>query len=166
MPSRQFPIQFLFAIILTLTTTTFSQDCPGLSLLPQSNSNSSTTTLHTLACSSPLQFQFLSTHNSYHQSTKDSLPIYSYTHFSIRQQLKHGILGLEFDIYPNSNNSNSSTFPVQHIETFDDGTSCANLLECLNEVINSKNDGFPLWIKLELKRPIGWDKQMANKLQK
>jgi len=86
------------------------------------------------------------THNSYHQLTKDTLPMFNYSHSPIQVQLSClGSRRFEFDIWPSPSpslstgaNSSSSittntttTMKVSHLLSYDNQSSCQDLSSCL-----------------------------------
>jgi multidrug efflux pump subunit AcrB len=82
--------------------------------------------------------QAVGTHNSYHvQPASDVVPDWSYTHAPLDEQLTIGVRQFELDVH-----RNDIGFEVMHVSVVDDGTTCATLEYCLQD-LKGWSDGHP-----------------------
>lgn len=84
------------------------------------------------------QLQLVGTHNSYHQrpdsprgQSKATLAEWDYSHAPLNVQLDRGVRSLALDLHYTGDD-----FEVFHLPKVDEGTSCTNLAEALQQVRN------------------------------
>ncbi len=81
-------------------------------------------------------FQFLMSHNSYHLLDDNYPTLYGYEHAPIEEQLDFKLTALELDVFPCEGTVNecqdASNYPVRHVTSFDDNSSCETLKACLD----------------------------------
>lgn len=77
------------------------------------------------------EIQVEGSHNSYHVPLKNAPPVWQYELPPLEEQLAdHGVRQFELDVHYEP----EGWFSVYHVPGFDEGTSCATFIECLESI--------------------------------
>lgn len=99
------------------------------------------------------ELQALGTHNSYHVSSGPSVKDLDYTHKPLAEQLASGVRQFELDVHFGAV---GEPIAVHHLELLDEGTTCAQLTDCL-AALRGWSDQNPthhlLYVMIEVKSP-------------